>query len=68
MKAAKGSIGRALDQPGRDIRFYLFHGPDEAGRARWRAAAEALGARSSIVLAAGAVKSDPALLADEAAR
>ena len=29
VKAAKGSIGRSLDQPDRTVRLYLFHGPDE---------------------------------------
>ena len=31
MKAVKASLARALDQPDPAIRFYLFHGPDEAG-------------------------------------
>ena len=30
MKAAKGSIGRSVDEPDPRVRFYLFHGPDEA--------------------------------------
>lgn len=66
MKAGKSSIGRALDQPGADIRFYLFHGPDE-GQSRALAARllEALGA-TKFVVAAGAIKSDPATLVDEA--
>jgi DNA polymerase-3 subunit delta len=66
MKAAKGSIGRALDQPNPDVRFYLFHGPDE-GQSRALAARllEALGATKFLVVA-GDVKSDPASLADEA--
>ena len=50
MKAGKSSIGRALDQPGADIRFYLFHGPDE-GQSRALAARllEALGASKFVV-------------------
>ncbi|HET9335318.1 MAG TPA: DNA polymerase III subunit delta [Sphingomicrobium sp.] len=66
MKAAKASLGRALDQPDPTTRFYLFHGPDEAGS---RALAErlltGLGAEK-FALAGQAVKGDPAALADEA--
>jgi len=66
VKANKGIIVRAVDQPDPKIRFYLLHGPDE-GQAR------GLGERlmtalkaSRIVLTGGSLKSDPALLADEA--
>lgn len=66
MKAAKGSIGRALDQPDRQIRFYLFHGIDEAqSRALGARLVEALSA-SRFLISAASVKSDPACLADEA--
>ena len=66
MKASKSNIGRAVDQPGADLRFYLFHGPDEAqSRALAARLMEALGA-SRFVVTAGAVKNDPASLADEA--
>jgi DNA polymerase-3 subunit delta len=66
VKASKQSIGRAVDQPSRDIRLYLFHGPDEAqSRGLAQRLIEALGA-SKFVVAAAAVKSDPASLADEA--
>lgn len=66
MKASKASIGRAVDQPGGDVRFYLFHGPDEAqSRALAASLLEALGA-TRFLMAAGSVKSDPALLVDEA--
>ena len=66
MKAAKGSIGRALDRPDPAIRLYLLHGPD-AGQSRVLGdrLLNGLGA-TRFVLAAGAVRSDPALLADEA--
>jgi len=66
VKANKGSIGRSVDQPADAIRFYLFHGPDE-GQSRGLAARllEALGATKSVV-AAEAIKSDPAVLVDEA--
>jgi DNA polymerase-3 subunit delta len=66
VKSAKGAIGRALDQPDRAVRFYLFHGPDDAqSRAHGERLLKALGAARFIV-GAGAIKSDPALLADEA--
>jgi DNA polymerase-3 subunit delta len=66
VKASKQSIGRSVDQPDPKIRFYLFHGPDEAqSRALGARLLEALGA-SKFVIAAGAVKSDPASLVDEA--
>lgn len=66
MKATKGNIGRAVDQPSDKVRFYLFHGPDEAqSRSLAARLVEALGA-SKLPVAAGAVKADPALLADEA--
>ena len=66
MKAAKGSLGRALDQPDSAIRLYLFHGPDDGqSRTLGERLLEGLGA-TRFVVAAGAVKADPALLADEA--
>jgi len=66
VKASKQSIGRSVDQPDPSIRFYLLYGPDEAqSRALGARLAEALNAERFIV-ASGAVKSDPALLADEA--
>jgi DNA polymerase-3 subunit delta len=66
VKANKANIGRAADQPADNIRFYLFHGPDE-GQSRALAARllEALGAAKASV-ASGAVRSDPASLVDEA--
>jgi DNA polymerase-3 subunit delta len=67
MKASKANIGRAIDQPAPDVRFYLFHGQDESqSRALAARLLESLGATKFIV-AAGAVKSDPASLVDEAA-
>lgn len=66
MKASKASIGRAVDQPADPIRFYLFHGPDEAqSRALAMRVTEALGA-TKFVVSSGAVKADPASLVDEA--
>jgi DNA polymerase III subunit delta len=67
VKATKQSIARAVDQPNAQVRFYLFHGPDEAqSRALGARLVQALGA-SKFVLASGTVKSDPAALTDEAA-
>ena len=66
MRAAKGSIARTVDQPPPHVRFYLFFGPDEGqSRALGERLLKALGA-SRFVVASGAVKSDPAILADEA--
>ena len=66
MKATKASIGRALDEPDRNLRFYLFCGQDEAqSRGLGARLVESLKA-SRFLISAGSVKSDPALLADEA--
>ncbi len=66
MKASKSNIGRSVDQPAPNIRFYLFHGPDEAqSRALAARLLDALAATKSAV-PSGAVKADLALLADEA--
>jgi DNA polymerase III subunit delta len=66
MKAARGSIGRSVDEPDSRVRFYLFHGPDEAQ-------SSALGERLVLSLGAtkqamvgGLLRNDPARLADEA--
>jgi len=66
VKANAGSIGRAVDQPNPATRFYLFHGPDESqSRALGARLVEALGA-TRFAIAGGALRSDPALLTDEA--
>ena len=66
MKTAKGSLPRALDRPDPAIRFYLFHGPDDAGsRALAGQLLIGLGAEK-FSLPGQAVKADPAALADEA--
>jgi len=66
VKAVKGSIDRSVDQPDPKVRFYLFHGPDEAQ-------SSALGDRLVTALkaakhpvASSALRGDPALLSDEA--
>jgi DNA polymerase-3 subunit delta len=66
VKASKQGVGRAVDQPNPDVRFYLFHGPAEAqSRALGARLLEALSATKFIVTA-GAIKSDAAALTDEA--
>jgi DNA polymerase-3 subunit delta len=66
VKAARGSIGRALDQPDKAVRLYLFHGPDEGqSRVLGERLLKSLGA-SRFLVNASAIRSDPALLADEA--
>jgi DNA polymerase-3 subunit delta len=66
VKASKQSIGRTVDQPSAEVRFYLFHGPDEAqSRALGGRLLEALGA-SKFLIGGAALKSDPASLVDEA--
>ncbi len=67
MKAAKGGLSRALEPPDPVVRFYLFHGPDEAGsRALANQLLKGLGDAEKFIIAGQAVKSDPAVLADEA--
>ena len=69
MKAAKGEIERALKAPSAETRFFLLHGPDEAGSralARMLGAAQGEGAER-IDLSGAELKADPARLADEAA-
>ena len=66
MKAVKGSLAAVLDRPDPATRFYLFHGPDEAGsRALAGQLLRGLGAEKFVMLGQ-AVKADPAALADEA--
>lgn len=67
MKAVKASLSSALDRPPANIRFYLFHGPDEAGsRALAMRLLKGLGNAERFVVVGSAIKSDPASLADEA--
>ncbi len=66
MKANKATLGASLDRPDPAVRFYLFYGPDDAGsHALAHRLLKSLGAERFVVTA-GAVKGDPALLADEA--
>jgi DNA polymerase-3 subunit delta len=66
VKSVKGSIDRSVDQPDPKIRFYLFHGPDEAQSSALgdRLAAALKATKHSV--ASGSLRGDPALLADEA--
>lgn len=67
MKPARGALDRMLDKPDGAIRFYLFYGPDESqSRAHAERLLKGLGAEKSVI-SAQAAKSDPAILADEAA-
>ncbi len=66
MKAAKTGLLNAMDQPDPGVRFYLFHGPDEAGS---RALAERLLKgllAEKFGMLGQAIKVDPAALTDEA--
>ena len=66
MKGSKQTIGRAVDLPNAQVRFYLFHGPDEAqSRGLAERLRQALGA-TKFTVSAAALKLDPASLADEA--
>lgn len=69
MKANANQIRAALAAPGPDIRFYLLHGPDEAGaRALAAQLAWAMGREAErIDLEPAVLRSDPARLTDEAA-
>jgi DNA polymerase III subunit delta len=65
VKANKAQIERALRSPPPETRFFLLHGPDEAGS---RALMKMLGAGAERVELSGQeLKGDPARLADEAA-
>jgi DNA polymerase-3 subunit delta len=66
VKAQRGTILRSVEQPDRSVRFYLFHGPDDAGS---RGLAERLLKgldAAKLGLSGSAVKADPALLSAEA--
>ena len=67
MKAAKSNLFQSLDRPDPAIRFYLFHGADEAGsRALAIRLLKGLGDAEKFIVMGQSVKSDPAALADEA--
>lgn len=66
MKAARGTIGRSVDQPDSNIRFYLLHGPDEAQSSSLGDRLVAALKASKQAIASGSLRSDTALLADEA--
>ena len=67
MKAVKGQIDRALAAPDPALRFYLFHGADEAGsRALALKLLKGLGDAEKFIVLGQSIKSDPAILGDEA--
>ena len=68
MKAKPADVERALKSPS-STRFFLFHGPDEAGSRAWvRSLAKAMGADAERIDLSGAeLRGDPARLGDEAA-
>jgi DNA polymerase-3 subunit delta len=66
MKAVKAGLDKALDEPNPAIRFYLFHGQDDAGsRGLGARLLKGLGAEK-FALSGQAIKADPAVLTDEA--
>ena len=69
MKANRAQIEKALKAPAADTRFFLLHGPDDAGsRALAKLLPASLGADAERIDLSGAdLKGDPARLADEAA-
>jgi DNA polymerase-3 subunit delta len=66
VKSIKGSIGRAVDEPDPKVRFYLFHGTDESQSSALGDRLVAALKASKHGIAGGALRGDPALLADEA--
>ena len=67
MKSDRRGFERLLDTPDPATRFYLFYGYDEGqSRAHAERLLKGLGAEK-VAVAGGAAKSDPAILADEAA-
>ena len=68
MKSSENQLLKALDGGGKDVRFFLFHGPDEAGAADHAARlGRALGADAErIAIDGAALRSDPGRVTDEA--
>jgi len=69
LKASAAQVGAAIDRPGGDVRLFLFHGPDESAAHEFSdRLGRAMGSDAQRVdLDVAALKSRPALLADEAA-
>lgn len=66
MKLAKGAVRQAIDRPDPATRFYLFYGPDDAGSRHLAGRLLASLKAEKFAIVAGAIKADPAVLADEA--
>lgn len=67
MKVAKNEVRAAVERPNPATRFFLFHGPDEAGsRALAMRLLAGLGNAERFIVLGANVKTDPASLADEA--
>lgn len=67
MKASKAHITQNLERPDPAVRFYLFHGPDEAGsRALALKLLKGLGDAEKFIILGQSIRSDPASLTDEA--
>lgn len=67
MKADKNRLASNLERPDPAIRFYLFHGPDEAGsRCLAVRLLKGLGDAEKFIVLGQSIKSDPASLTDEA--
>ena len=67
MKAAKAHLARDLERPDPAVRFYLFHGPDEAGsRALALKLLRGLGDAEKFIILGQSIRSDPTSLTDEA--
>ncbi len=67
MKSVKGQVDRALTAPDPALRFYLFHGPDDAGsRALALKLLKGLGDAEKFIVLGQSIKGDPAILGDEA--
>jgi DNA polymerase III subunit delta len=66
VKLNASAMARAIERPDPATRFYLFHGPDDAGsRHLATRLLKGLGAEKFSILAT-TIKTDPAVLADEA--
>ena len=66
MKLSGSAIGRSIDKPDPAVCFYLFYGPDDAGSRHLATRLLASLGAEKFAIQAATIKSDPAVLADEA--